>query len=201
MNAYRLLLAQLVSAGHLPLLRRWLEFRCGRTRQGRRQPVALSARRCATLAAQLSDIQIADLTWRGLAPLDGAGLEPRRPFTPAPQAWVAPVGRGARYIYATLQHRTYYQLADGQILRLRPGELDLLARAGYPATVDDLLAALWQQIGPAHPPLPRLPPALKRWAEPAYALLAIAIGALDPDVWQGTAVLATWLHQALITLF
>lgn len=137
--------------GVLTFLMAWLEYLDGYEMEGQWFPSnGMDKARCLQLLSGLSIEQLRDLLWRGLTLTPDAYLRCDPIELPTGIVYEA----DARAVVFVEGHRDpvrvlYNLLDDDRLLRLRPGEQELLKAAGYPGTIHGVLAVLWRRIAPA----------------------------------------------------
>jgi hypothetical protein len=146
-TSHRHQLAHVAAGGRFPFftkwLRRWWEHQHTRSQL---DPMEHADYALTTLA--LTDVQVDALWARGIIPPPGAPSGELQPFPRSTQATELIIPNGVRVIHDPVFEHTLYQLADGQVLRLRLGELERLVDTGYPITADGVLDVLWREIAP-----------------------------------------------------
>lgn len=100
----------------------------------------------------LSDDQLDDLCWRMIIPTQPGRehiltLDLSFPLETAHEI----EGQAVVVVNSSRTEVLYDLRVDDVLLRLRPGELELLVAAGLPGTIDEVLAILWRRIAPAAP--------------------------------------------------
>jgi hypothetical protein len=132
-----------------PLFLRWLEHLEGKN-QGLENPVELDPEHCITLVRCLTDSQLDDLCWRGLIPTPCRRLGHLAPFPISLTALQLYMRKDVLVVRDQLYEQTIYRLLNQGIqIRLRRGELERLAAADYPSSMDVVLTLLWDHIAPA----------------------------------------------------
>jgi hypothetical protein len=130
---------------------RWLEHRDGYEWDGQWFPSnGIDLARCLQLVRDLSVEQIRDLYWRMIIQ---PPREERHLFTLDLSFNVIDGIEGQAVVVLCMQRKEvlYDLIADNMLIRLRPGEQELLVAAGFPGTIDEVLTILWRRIAPAAP--------------------------------------------------
>jgi hypothetical protein len=129
----------------------WLTFYAGRLSDGGswRPAYNLNNKRAAHLINGLRDDQLNELSYRLIIPW--RFQEPGYLYPESCCQQYLGV-HGARIVYDYERNVTLYHLCNSDtFFRLLPGDLDLLAIAGFPGEITDVLMVLWNRIAPAVP--------------------------------------------------
>jgi hypothetical protein len=146
-TSHRHQLAHVAPGGRFPLFTAWLRRRW--THQHRESPLEpiIQPADYAILTLALTDDQIEDLWWRGIIPPPGSPVGELHPFPHSSHARKLVLLNGVQVVDDPVFEQQLYQLPSGEAIRLRLGELEQLAEAGYPATPGQVVMVLWQEIG------------------------------------------------------
>jgi hypothetical protein len=141
-------LAREAVGGHLLLFLRWASYYLGTEIDGQWCPDDdISDDAILALIAELRDDQLDELSYRLMIPwrFPSGG---REPVEDAQRVYLG--SHGASIVYNPVTLATCYRLALGAIYLL-PGDLEVLAVAGFPSAPDRMLAALWHRLAPREP--------------------------------------------------
>ncbi|HEU4322903.1 MAG TPA: hypothetical protein VFS21_07105 [Roseiflexaceae bacterium] len=146
---YRRRLKQVAPTEQFVLFSLWLRYWWSHQRRRPLLEDAMSAADYAAAVDALTEPQLEELWWRGLVPPPGARFQIIQPFSRSSQAQLMRAKSGVRVVDDPLFEQRLYLLPTGEEVRLRLGELEQLASAGYPATRKGLIRVLCPIIGPS----------------------------------------------------